>query len=161
MPDALELIQRRNFKSRSLQRVQTGLQSARTQGLGLHAALRHAEATLGKGPLETHIRRFLYLVQASYASGGKMQSVLEGLKASVQASLELTRRFRVQTIQVKLQARIVAFAPVALFFIVVGMSSRSRHFFLATTPGYVCLLVMVSFNAVALVLLSRMGQAKC
>ncbi len=91
----------------------------------------------------------------SFESGAGAMYILDRIKEKVSDQIELRRKLKVSTAQMRLQALVILLSPVFLVIIIGIISPNNLLFFIHTNVGRSLLIVMTSFYGLAIYFLRR------
>lgn len=117
-------------------------------------------ACLTQGILKTQgkeSRKYLHLLLSSLRlgcdTGANLIQILEKVQSKTEEKIQLERKIKVATAQIRLQALIIILAPFFLAFILYFLSPAYILFFIETQFGNFLLLIMIILNIIGAITL--------
>lgn len=103
------------------------------------------------------LKILLLALDTGYANGGDLCRHLEKVQQKIQTSFDLQRRARVFSAQMRLQAAVVAAAPVAIALVMLAIAPSRLGFFVQSFAGVVSLFVMLLLYFLGLKILRKVS----
>ncbi len=94
-------------------------------------------------------RRTAWALAVAAETGGNPLAAIDALTDSLRSERALQRELGALTAQSRLSAAVLGIVPIGFGVLMSGTDPKARHFLLATAPGRACLVVGLTFDALA------------
>jgi tight adherence protein B len=113
---------------------------------------------------QTNSRQYLCLLflslRAGISCGENIGSILEKVKTKTQDRLELNRKLKLITAQMRLQSLVILLAPMGLGIIIQLISPNYLHFFFTSKCGHFLFAIMIILNLLGAYFLKKILTIK-
>lgn len=129
----------------------------RAAGRSMEECLWAARQQVADDPFGRYMNVFLTSLHIGYLSGGDLVKLLEKCQRKVLTALDLKRKIRVVTAQMRFQSIVVALAPFALGVILYIFDPPRVTFFFSDNFGRFLLLLVIVLCSTGLYFLNKLG----
>lgn len=129
----------------------------RERGMSVRQCFEAATLNLATFGPDRFLRQLLHSLMIGHEMGGNLTNLLKKIQVKTQDSMELQRKISVSTAQMRMQAWVVALAPLALALILLVISPEHVLFFFKSMVGFAILLMMIFLNVVGAIILVKIN----
>ncbi|WP_233231109.1 type II secretion system F family protein [Silvanigrella aquatica] len=158
VPYCLNLILNKYKWSPPIQKTIYQIITFYNQGMSLDSAVKARIISLGNHKDHYFMVYFLTSLRVGYKSGGNMISTLENVKSKIESNILLKRKIKSTTAQIRLQALIIAMAPLILGIILWFIVPSYILFFFENAVGNLLLLMMIFLNMIGFYFLKMIAR---
>ena len=158
LADALEFVYVKKDWIGAIDAVLKTVCQCRERGMAVRESLHAAMFALPRVGPQRFLRQLLHSLMIGQEMGGNVTKLLEKVQQKTQDSMELQRKIKVSTAQMRMQAWVVTLAPLVLAIILLVLSPGYILFFFQSVPGLLLLALMIFLNIVGAVLLKQISK---